>query len=193
AAAGAAGAARAGRAAGTAGKGAGAGTAGAERARGGGTDAEWRPADAARLGNIVLDLTAAWLAHELESETAVPAETHQEVLLLRIRGYIQRHLGDPALGPDVIAGAHHISTRYLHRLFEGQETTVTALIRQERLRRCRRDLADPALRDTTVAALAARWGFLHPADFSRAFRAAYGMPPSVYRRLALDSGPDAWG
>ncbi|SFC35620.1 helix-turn-helix domain-containing protein [Streptomyces aidingensis] len=151
---------------------------------------EWRAADAARLGNIVLDLTAAWLAHEVESEAAVPAASHQEVLLLRIRGFIQRHLGDPGLGPDMIAGAHHISTRYLHRLFEGQETTVTALIRQERLRRCRRDLADPALRDSTVAALAARWGFAHAADFSRSFRAAYGMPPSAYRRAALRSGPD---
>ncbi|GHE92693.1 hypothetical protein GCM10018785_68560 [Streptomyces longispororuber] len=28
-----------------------------------------------------------------------------------------------------------------------------------------------------------RWGFPHPAEFSRTFRAAVGMPPSDYRRL----------
>lgn len=27
----------------------------------------------------------------------------------------------------------------------------------------------------------ARWGFTDPAHFSRAFRAAYGMPPAEYR------------
>jgi transcriptional regulator GlxA family with amidase domain len=35
-----------------------------------------------------------------------------------------------------------------------------------------------------VAAIAARWGFSSAADFSRAFRAAHGMPPAEYRRSA---------
>ena len=53
-----------------------------------------------------------------------------------------------------------------------------------RLEACRRDLADPALASRPVAAIAARWGFTSPAQFSHAFKAAHGMPPGEYRRRA---------
>jgi AraC-like DNA-binding protein len=33
-----------------------------------------------------------------------------------------------------------------------------------------------------VSAIAARWGLVDPAHFSRRFRAAYGVPPLEYRR-----------
>lgn len=42
-------------------------------------------------------------------------------LLPRIRDHIDRNLDDPALGPEAIAKEHHISVRYLHRLFEAEE------------------------------------------------------------------------
>lgn len=59
---------------------------------------------------------------------------------------------------------------------------MAAWIRQRRLERCRRDLLDPALADLPVSAVAARWGLMNAAHFSRAFRAAYGLPPTEYRR-----------
>jgi AraC-like DNA-binding protein len=46
----------------------------------------------------------------------------------------------------------------------------------------RRDLLDPALAARPVSAIAARWGLVDPAHFSRAFRAAYGVPRLEYRR-----------
>ncbi|MFF5564692.1 helix-turn-helix domain-containing protein [Streptomyces sp. NPDC012623] len=61
---------------------------------------------------------------------------------------------------------------------------VSATIRHQRLERARHDLADPALRTVPVHGIAARWGFGHPAAFSRAFRAAYGVPPADYRHAA---------
>ncbi|MFI0484918.1 helix-turn-helix domain-containing protein [Actinomadura sp. 9N215] len=57
-------------------------------------------------------------------------------------------------------------------------------IRTQRLECARRDLADLAQRATPVQALAARWGFAHASDFSRAFRRAYGMSPRDYREDA---------
>jgi AraC-like DNA-binding protein len=44
------------------------------------------------------------------------------------------------------------------------------------------DLLDPALAARPVSAIAARWGLVDPAHFSRLFRAAYGVPPLEYRR-----------
>ncbi|MEK8174221.1 AraC family transcriptional regulator [Streptomyces sp. M19] len=66
-----------------------------------------------------------------------------------------------------------------------QGITVTAFIRQHRLERARRDLVDPTQITRPIYAVAARWGFRRPADFTRAFRTAFGLPPSEYRHLAL--------
>jgi AraC-like DNA-binding protein len=60
-----------------------------------------------------------------------------------------------------------------------------------RLERCRADLTDPRLRGMAVHAIGARWGLGSPADFSRAFRAAHGIPPGDYRRQALAAGRTA--
>ena len=51
-------------------------------------------------------------------------ETHRRALLTRIQAFIQQRLGDPELSPGVIAAAHHISLRYLRKLFQEQGTTV---------------------------------------------------------------------
>jgi AraC-like DNA-binding protein len=64
------------------------------------------------------------------------------------------------------------------------EVAEEAWIRDRRLERCRRDFANPALEDWSVSAIAARWGLIDPAYFSRAFRAAYGLPPIGYRKAA---------
>jgi AraC-like DNA-binding protein len=65
---------------------------------------------------------------------------------------------DPTLTPAMIAAAHHVSVRYLYRLFETEQSRVAAWIRQRRLERCPRDLLDPALRTQPVSAIAGRWG-----------------------------------
>lgn len=142
---------------------------------------QYRPTDAARLGTVLLDLVTALLAHELERESDVPPGSHRRVLVMRVQAFILGHLGDPDLTLSTIAAAHHISVSYLHRLFQQQEMTVAGWLRQQRLERCRRDLADPALRHVAIHRIAARWGFSHPAQFSRAFRTAYGIPPRDYR------------
>jgi AraC-like DNA-binding protein len=100
---------------------------------------------------------------------------------LRIRAFIEQRLADPELTPATIAAEHHISLRYLHKLFHGQGITVAGWIRDRRLERCRRDLADPTLTARPISAVAARWGFTNPAHFSQAFRAAYGLSPRQFR------------
>ncbi|MFE7283651.1 AraC family transcriptional regulator [Streptomyces noursei] len=141
----------------------------------------YQPTDGPRLGKVVVDLLSALFAHALDADTLLSPETHQQTLVLRIRAFVQGNLHDPELTPASIASAHHISTSYLHRLFRHEDETVAAWIRQQRLDHVRRDLADPALRTTPIHAIAARWGFPRAADFTRAFRTAYGMPPSDYR------------
>jgi AraC-like DNA-binding protein len=144
----------------------------------------YRPPDAARLGTVLTDLVTAVFAHALDADSRLPPETRTRTLALRIKAYIRRHLGDPELTPARIADAHHISRSYLYRLFQAEGTTVASYIRDQRLANARRDLADPALRATPIHAVAARWGFPRAAEFTRSFRAAYGIPPSEHREQA---------
>ena len=109
-------------------------------------------------------------------------ETRRAQLLAQIKTYIDGHLGDPALTPVAIADRHHISVRQLHKLFEPEGLTVSRWIRHRRLDRCRTELADPAIADEPVGAIAGRWGMANASHFAHAFRAAYGLSPLEYRR-----------
>lgn len=133
----------------------------------------------ARLAHSALDLVTTVFTRELGLDEA-STDPHR-ALVQRIRGYIDRNLASTDLGPASIASAHFISTRHLHGLFQEQGVTVSTWIRTRRLERCRRDLLDPMLADRPVAAIAARWGFVDAAHFSRAFKAAFGISPSEYR------------
>ncbi|MCX5559379.1 helix-turn-helix domain-containing protein [Streptomyces sp. NBC_00038] len=148
----------------------------------------YRPCEELRLGTVVTDLVGALRDQWLGEEDPEPP-----VLLPRIQAYVLRHLGDGGLTPDRVAAAHHISTRYLHRLFQRQGLTVAAWIKAQRLERCRRDLADPHLRRLPVYAIGARWGFANAADFSRAFRTAYGITPTCFREGEGGGGGEGRG
>ena len=133
----------------------------------------------ARLAHSALDLVTTVFTRELGLDES-SADPHR-ALVQRIRGYIDRNLASTDLGPASIAAAHFISTRHLHGLFQEQGMTVSTWIRTRRLEQCRRDLLDPMLADRPVAAIAARWGFVDAAHFSRAFKTAFSVSPSEYR------------
>jgi AraC-like DNA-binding protein len=138
--------------------------------------------DGPRLGSALLDLLTAALGQRLDRDP--PPGNRRRALLLQVKAFIDAHLGDPGLTPRSVAAAQYISVRYLHRLFESEETSVADWIRARRLERCRRDLADPAMTAEPVHAIAARWGLMSAAHFTRIFRDAYGRPPAEYRALA---------
>lgn len=128
---------------------------------------------AERLAESAVGLLAATAAQQLGTEQAgLPGA--DRVLLLRVQRFIRWHLAEPDLTPAVVARAHGISVRYLHRLFEREGTTVGRWIRRLRLEECRRELLDAA----SVGGVARRWGFSGTAHFGRAFRREYGTSPT---------------
>jgi AraC-like DNA-binding protein len=142
---------------------------------------EFLPSDLQRLGNLAVDLFEAVLAHEHAKASRLEGPNS---LATRIASYIREHLEDPDLSPGTVAAAHHISLSHLHRLFEGDQLSVAASIRAQRLDRARRDLADPRLGHLPVHRIASRWGFRSHTAFTRAFRARFSLPPQAVRDRA---------
>lgn len=131
-----------------------------------------------------VNLLATLATEQLGEDATTGTPGARSPMLSRILRFIDLHLADPDLCPETIAGAQHISVRYLHKLFQDEGTTVGRWIQRRRLEECRRDLMHRVHGRQTIAAVAGRWGFLSATHFSRVFRAAYGMSPSEWRDTA---------
>lgn len=133
----------------------------------------------AQVAQSGLDLLSALLSTVLDIEAA--AQDPRQTQLEEVYRYIDAHLGAD-LTPGSIASAHFMSTRHLHSLFTGTETTVSALIKERRLEQCRSEILDPAHSQRTIGAIAAGCGFADPAHFSRVFKSRFGVSPSELRQ-----------
>ncbi|MGW3263165.1 helix-turn-helix domain-containing protein [Streptomyces sp. NPDC001056] len=147
---------------------------------------------AERLAGHTADLLATLVTERSADSAGGPAPGPADPLVARIRRYVDDHLADPGLSPGTIAAAHFVSVRHVHHLFATQGTTLGRWIQQRRLEECRRELARRGR--LSVSAVAHRWGFVNAAHFSRAFRRAYGMSPTQWRRsstppVSTDRGP----
>ncbi|MGT2531165.1 helix-turn-helix domain-containing protein [Streptomyces nojiriensis] len=148
------------------------------------TKAEFRRSSIGnRRARTAVRLLSVLVMELLEADTA---DETDDGTLSRIHAYIEEHLMDPDLSPESIARAHHISVRYLQKLFQNDRSTVSQWVRQRRLEFCRLELGR-SNRRITMAAVAHRWGFSSPSHFSRTFRGAYGMSPSEWQALATSA------
>lgn len=130
------------------------------------------------------NMAAALLLHTFPSTatTARPASRPDHVAPAAVRramAYMDEHAHEPVTMKDVAAAAG-ISARALQKNFTRYyDSTPTAHLRRVRLERAHRDLqaADPTA-GATVAAIAARWGFTKPSQFTAYYRQHYGTLPS---------------
>jgi len=98
-------------------------------------------------------------------------------LLVRSKDWIRTHLQAEELSNDYISQTLKTSKRQLARAFSLEQTSVSRFIWNERLNHCRQDLLDPGQRHLTVSEIAFRWGFNHPAHFSRSYKQKFGESP----------------
>ncbi|POX41898.1 AraC family transcriptional regulator, partial [Streptomyces sp. Ru72] len=151
---------------------------------------EYSPRTAHHLAGTVAELVTLLAAESVDPGPHDGREDRQ-ALVRQVRAHVDTHLWDRELTPASVATAQHLSIRYLHKLFEGHDCTIGRWIQHRRLTEARRELARPGRNDTTVSAVARRWGFASATHFSRSFRAAYGVSPSDWRdaRTRASRGP----
>ncbi|MFC5204773.1 helix-turn-helix domain-containing protein [Streptomyces kaempferi] len=141
------------------------------------------PTQADRLAAVTCDLLAC-LIQERHGRMTPQEPAAMQAMLLRIKEYIVRNLANPDLSLVEIASAHQLSLRYLHKLFETEGVTAARWIQQQRLERCRKELARTTSHAPTVAMVAHSWGFASASHFSRVFRITYGLSPREYQATA---------
>jgi AraC-like DNA-binding protein len=80
-----------------------------------------------------------------------------------------------------LAARHRVSARYIRMLFEGEGTSVTEFVRDERLRRAHSMLLSPRFASRRIADVAYAVGFNDLSYFNRVFRRRFGQSPSEVR------------
>lgn len=82
------------------------------------------------------------------------------------------------IGVGDVAAAVYLTPRTVQYMFRKHlDTTPTAYLRDVRMKRARQELIASDRSITTVAAVAARWGFAHTGRFAVVYRDAYGESP----------------
>ena len=141
------------------------------------------PHEVERVSHNVIDVMSAALGHNLVTQP-VASTTSKAAQLVRIKVYISDNLRDPKLTRETVAAGNGISIRYLNKLFENEQTNVTLWIRDRRLDRIARDLADPELFGRSISEIAYSWGLNSIPHFCRVFREKFGVTPSAHRAQA---------
>ena len=95
--------------------------------------------------------------------------------------WIDERLLDGPISSVSAAREHGISIRSLHRLFEREDTSFSALIRSRRLARALEDLAAT---NHSITYLASKWGYADTSHFCRELKRTLSMTPSEYRKAS---------
>jgi AraC-like DNA-binding protein len=112
-------------------------------------------------------------------EPGVPrAASSSPAAVRRAMSYMDLHAAED-IGLLDIAAAARLSVRGLQAAFQrSSSTTPLGYLKQTRLRQAHAELRARGPHETTVAAVASRWGFTNLSRFAAEHRAEYGCPPS---------------
>jgi AraC-like DNA-binding protein len=121
---------------------------------------------------------------------AVEIATGRGLRVARLRAVkadVIRNLRDGDVSVTALAARHHVTPRYIQRLFEGDDTTLSKFVLGQRLAQAHRMLADPGQGHRMIATLAFEVGFGDLSTFNREFRRHYGATPSDVRDAASNN------
>lgn len=112
-----------------------------------------------------------------EQGSAVVSDT----MYRAVSRWIDESLLDGQINSGRVAREHGISVRSLHRLFERDGKSFSAVVRSRRLSRALEDLAATNL---SITYLASKWGYADTSHFCRELRRVHDMTPGEYRRAS---------
>nr|WP_289069591.1 helix-turn-helix domain-containing protein [uncultured Aliiroseovarius sp.] len=148
--------------------------------------------DAMMMDHAAIDLFAAAVAGRLPQAGTSDATMHQTVRR-QIVEFIDNHLGDTELVPDMLVDHFRMSRAQLYRMFPNRNG-IAQIIRERRLAAAYRNLHQS--RSDSITTIAHKYGFSSSNQFLRAFRRLYGITPTEARRMPMSplvADPDVAG
>jgi AraC-like DNA-binding protein len=131
----------------------------------------------ARLGEELMDILA--LAFDsTQRDEPMSERVVQKARLRSVKAWIEDHLCDPALSPEMIAKNNAISLRYLHALFRLEGRSVSNWIWNRRIELGHDMLLRSDHDARSLTEIAYRVGFSSSSHFSTMFRRRFGIRPS---------------
>jgi AraC-like DNA-binding protein len=137
---------------------------------------------ASTLGASTLLLARALVA-SVGPNGRIRRDAVEAALILRVKAFVRRHLGDPRLNAQSIADAHFVSVRHLYKVCADSGLRLEQWIIEERLARAAAELSRSSLPRLTVGEIAIRCGFTNAAHFATRFRRTYGVSPREWRAI----------
>jgi AraC-like DNA-binding protein len=141
------------------------------------------PASQQALEESLLNLLT--LAYTERMSLQTQDTSPHDALRQRIQLYIDQNAGFLELTPELIANAHGISKRYLHKLFSEAGLTVGRYLLECRLNRAR-TLLEQTGHQNSIESIGFEAGFSNASYFNRAFKSRFGMTPRQYRSSLLN-------
>lgn len=141
--------------------------------------------EAALLIRPTLELAAAALNGAADEATRDGTGLAQFTMICR---HVDAHLFAADLSAGSVARRFGISTRKLYYLFEGLGGFATH-VQEQRLRRARAALVEPANARRGIGEIARDHGFAHRSTFVAAFRRLFDMSPREMRQLGRAHPP----
>lgn len=136
------------------------------------------PLAARTFENLLIDSLLVAQPHNYTDALAAPtrrgSSRSAQAAVERLEAHPERPWSVGDLAREV-----HLSTRALQQTF-ARSTGLSPMryLRQVRLARVHADLVEASPEETTVAEVAARWGFVHHGHFAAAYRTRYGHAPA---------------
>jgi AraC-like DNA-binding protein len=140
-----------------------------------------KPEVAALAVAHVYDLMALALGATRDGAALAAARGVKAARLKAIKSHIVENLGARDLSARSVAAHYALSPRYVHVLFEGEGTTFSAFLLEQRLLLAHRMLKSPRYATSKIAAIAFAAGFGDLSHFNHCVRRKFGASPSEIR------------
>jgi len=142
------------------------------------------PALRSRIDTHLQDLLALAIGARRDAAESARARGLRAARLAAMQADIEKNLMTGTVRPGVLAARHGVTPRYVHKLFEGEGTTLSRFVLNKRLVLVHCMLRDMKYADKKIGSIAYDAGFGDLSTFNREFRRQYGMTPSDVRSIA---------
>lgn len=141
------------------------------------------------MSDHVFDLLALLLGPTSDTAEIARSNGFQAAKFNAVKQDISRNFEQAEVNVATFAGRHGLTPRTLQRLFEGEGTTFTKFVLEQRLARAFRLLSTMDRKWEKISSVAYDCGFSDVSYFNRAFRKRYGAAPSDIRNMTRTASP----